>query len=987
MTSRRTVRALAVAVPCAALLLVPCRASAQYAEEPRVLAALAGSSAGAVQVGRRLFVAGAFSHVGPPTGSAIVVDASATVIPGGFPVFDGTVHEIIPDGYGGWVVVGGFTNVNGEPYARFARIRPDRTVDPRYRISIDGPIRRARLAHGRVYLVGDFTVVNGARRLGLAALDTATGALSTWGSGFDPGVNASTGRRRVVREISTSSLGVYVSGGGAPEPPASAADGRLWGFDAGTGGRLFERAAYVTAIAASSARVYVGGWGYQRPLWAVDPRSGADDAWATGLTFLPSGSQDARVTALLLDGARLYLGGYFRTAASPLTLVSVAAVDATTGQPSTWRAAGDDLSPTPSGVIGLVRLGPGLVVSHYGGGMWAFDVTSGARLPWDPRPFGSILTVAPAPEGAVVGGDFAGVTGEARRGLASFDLDTGQLEPWTAALPETIELDWLGTDGAFLFATTRFGPKQFLKIDPVSGAVLGTLDFGNDVYWTSQRVTGDRIVVVAGHARLGVITIATWARQTMPLALGGGDPTSVVSDLEVVGDTAYLAGTFATVNGVHRPFLAAVNVITGAVLPFDASPDAQVDVVRVASGRVFAGGPFRRIGGARRRGLAEVDPVTGRAGAWNPDAPGGAGLELGADGSLYVAPSTTVGGRNRGRLAAFSPSTGTWLPWRPDDDFVMTERGLLAEPRVAAFLPDCLVAVFVNRVSCHPRALPSPAAPTVRRTGNLVTFSWALPDAPASWTGVRVDLGGQEGASDLARFALPPDATSIAGPVPPGAYFARVRTTSTDRSSLPTADVSFAVGPPEVPAPPRDATAVTEGTALTLTWRAPSDGLPAGYVFEAGTAAGRSDVGSLLLPGGTLAVTIDAPPGRYWGRVRAMNGSGRSAPSEELVLDIDASGSPCYGSAPLAPLGLAALVAGHTVVLSWVQPDTGAVANAQYIVAGSAPGLADVAIIGAPGSATRFETTAPAGTYYVRVFGANDCGAGASSNEIRLVVP
>jgi len=50
----------------------------------------------------------------------------------------------------------------------------------------DGAVRRVGIAHGRVYRLGEFTEINGSRRLGLAALDAATGRLSPRGRAFDP---------------------------------------------------------------------------------------------------------------------------------------------------------------------------------------------------------------------------------------------------------------------------------------------------------------------------------------------------------------------------------------------------------------------------------------------------------------------------------------------------------------------------------------------------------------------------------------------------------------------------------------------------------------------------------------------------------------------------------------------------------------------------------------------------------------------------------
>jgi hypothetical protein len=267
-----------------------------------------------------------------------------------------------------------------------------------------------------------------------------------------------------------------------------------------------------------------------------------------------------------------------------------------------------------------------------------------------------------------------------------------------------------------------------------------------------------------------------------------------------------------------------------------------------------------------------------------------------------------------------------------------------------------------------------------------VTFSWTLPPEPPVWTGVRVEVGRREGTSELASFALAADATSFSGPVSPGAYFARVRTIGPTSTSLPTPDVSFAVGPPEGPAPPLDPTAVTEGTMLTFRWQPPSTGVPAGYVLEAGTAEGVSDV-TLPLNGGATSLTIDAPSGRYWGRVRAINAVGASTPSSELILDVDATASPCCASPLLTPLNLTASVLGRSVTLSWTQPDSGPVPNAQAVVAGTAPGLADLGAIELTGTATSFSTTAPPGTYYVRIIALNSCGASPYSNEVQVVVP
>ncbi len=954
-------------------------AGAQYAETPRVLAAV-DQVESAAQIGRRLFVAGFINEVRMPETGAVVVDAAGALVPGGFPAIDGSVDEIVADGAGGWVVVGGFRQVDGQPFGNIARIGPDRAVDTRYRVSADGPIRRVAMAHGRAYLLGDFTEINGSPRMGLAALDVATGALSTWGSAFDPGLDSFTGLPRRLRNLSVSPIGVYVSGGGDGNRfPASAPAGRLWGLDAATGAPLFERTAFVTAIAATSARVFLGG--YRQPaLVALDPLTGATLPWSPGLAFQNVGSQEPRITALMADGSRLYAGGFFQTPDGQRMLV---ALDAATGQPSAWRPS---QPPTSAGeVSSLTRLGPALV-SLQGGVLKAYDVGTGAELPWTPQPSGFVATVAPAPEGAVLGGGFRSGAGAPRSALVSFDLDSGELEPWTSALPDSTVLERLATDGTALFGATNGG--QFFKIDPETGAVLGALDFGG-AFLVAERLVGDRIVAVLGD-RLGVITTADWSHRTIPLVLAGQAPGAAgfaVQDLEAVGDRAYLAGSFIGVNGASRAFLAAVDLDTGAVQPFDASPDAEVNSVRFVNGRLWVAGRFHRIGGARRRGLAELDPVTGAALAWNPDAPGGAWLDADDDGTLYVSPATTIGGRSRGRLAAFSTSTGQWLPWRPALGHSLPF--IVGSPvqRKPVFLAGCLVPTAASTVACYPEALPSPAAPTVQQAGSQVTLSWTLPAGPVTWAGLHVEVGEREGTSDVASILLPPDATSVSSPIPRGSYFARVRTIGPSSASVPTEDVSFAVGPPGVPPAPIDPVAVTEAGLVTILWRAPSTGAPAAYRLDAEQAGRTTRVASLLVSGGASSATVAAAPGRYRARLTALNVSGASAPSSELAIDVETMSPPCYNTPPLAPSDLAATVAGRSVTLTWTPAGAGPGATMQGVVAGSAPGLDNLGVFTVAGTAASLTMTVPPGTYYARVIAQNACGLSGFSNEVQVVVP
>jgi hypothetical protein len=967
-----------LAVVLVAVLTVP-TASAQYAEVPRPLpvpsaSIFGGSSPGwftaATQIDRRLFVAGTFTRLSPPTGSAVVVDLAGHYIPGAFPYFAGTVTQIVADSAGGWLVVGDFVSVNGRPIARFARVAPDRTVDERYRVVADGAIAKVALAHGRIYLAGDFTAINGAARRGLAALDAVTGSLSGWGAGFDAGGG--------VRELSFSSVGVYVAGG--PQP------GHLWGLDAATGRVLFDRPGFVSAVAASSARVYVGGLGFERPVWAVHPFTGEDTDWIPGLTFeyVPAtyGWDATQIGELLLDGGRLYIAGRFRTADGRGSLT---AVEAGGGRAAGWWPAVP--GPTGSPEAALYRVGPA-IVANLGGASFgvspsivAFDVATAATIPFQPDVVGAVLAVASAPEGVVVVGSFNGSGGVDRGGLAAIDLDTGEVEPWTSAVqgPPFNPIIELATDGTWLFARTEGtlngSDALFFKIDPVTGAVAAQRALPSIT--TRMRVAGGEILVSTQSrttfaAEVGVITIADWSYAARPVTFDGS-----VSSLDAIGDAIYLAGRFTIVNGQSRPAFAAVHRVTGAVLPWRPAADSAGGSVRTSSGRVWVAGGFSRVGGQRRRGLAELDPATGLALPWNPDVagvlsggsliPGVNAIEIGADGNLYAVMGTFLYSDERavaaGQLApptlAYSTTTGRRLPWRP------------SAPGMIAVQPDCLLTA----AGCLPRAIPAPTDLHVTQSGAALALSWALPASPAR-TGVRLEVGSRDGRADLYTLDLPANQQAFSATVPPGSYFARVRALAGVAGSITTPDVSFAVGRA---AAPLDFTAIAAGPLVTFAWQPPSTGAPTRYELEAGAAEGRRDL-AIAIAGAAATLTVNAPIGRFWTRLVAVNDSGRSAVSNEAFID----NTPRNSCSTSPPQNLVAAVVGRTVTLTWNLPADGS-EDPPRIVAGSAPGASDIASLTAAPYTTSFAVAAPPGTYYVRLV--VGCFNTASSNEVQVVVP
>lgn len=188
---------------------------------------------------------------------------------------------------------------------------------------------------------------------------------------------------------------------------------------------------------------------------------------------------------------------------------------------------------------------------------------------------------------------------------------------------------------------------------------------------------------------------------------------------------------------------------------------------------------------------------------------------------------------------------------------------------------------------------------------------------------------------------------------------------------------------PLAPSAPRQLAAAVSGNNVTLTWSAPDSGTPTTYVLAAGSAAGWSNLGSF--PTGSTQTSFTAsniPNGTYFARVSAQNSLGTSAASNEVTFAVPQA----CGSTPSAPAGLQSTVSGLVVTLSWAAPTGGATPTGYVIEAGTAPGLANIAVVNTGSTATTFAAHAVPGTYYVRVRAGSGCGSSPASTEVGIVV-
>jgi hypothetical protein len=192
-------------------------------------------------------------------------------------------------------------------------------------------------------------------------------------------------------------------------------------------------------------------------------------------------------------------------------------------------------------------------------------------------------------------------------------------------------------------------------------------------------------------------------------------------------------------------------------------------------------------------------------------------------------------------------------------------------------------------------------------------------------------------------------------------------------------------GVPGPPGPPRQPAVSVSGNVVTLQWTPPAAGLATSYIVAAGSQPGAADLGVFDVgPVVSVSAQVFSPndvPQTYWVRVIALNPSGQSPATADVPFTVPPP------APPPVPTGLAAVVSGTSVTLTWQTPAGGSVPVAHLVEAGGAPGLADLGVFdtGSPQTFAVFNGV-PAGTYYVRVRSRTAMATSVASAEIIVIV-
>jgi hypothetical protein len=531
--------------------------------------------------GTTLYVGGLFTKVGGLTrGRLAAVDAFTGAVTPWDPEADDNVYAIQP-AFGKVYIAGEFLNVGGVQRLRLAALDAATGQPTAWDPESNGPVRALLLAGNTLYAGGTFSSIMGQSRQWLAAIrvpeDTLLSANTTL-NGDVYGICALGSRLYVCGGFSLflNSPPAYHSGVAAVDPATLAvipswippsnpfntlgvssiiADhgaiyvsnvlGSISACDTLTGALLPFRASTngpVTVLAASDGRIAAGGT-FQalggaacRDLAAIDIRSGAVLPWTTA-TNLP-------VRALAWYGDTLVIGGdFYEVAGQPRD--GIALIDATTGA----------LKPFSVSLFGLSHRVNALAVS------------------------GDTL---------YVGGEFTGVSGIVRRGLAALSLRDGALLPWQPGGFWDRTVNSLAVHRGDIIVG---GPSYLTAVDRATGAISSWAPASGYVY--SLLLSGNTVFVNNGggasafDVTTGLIP-ASWA----PGASGVGLLASIA-----MSDAGLVVGGFGA---------QALDPVTGKARTWKVKTDDTVTALAASGSQVFLGGYFTKAQNTYHPGFAAV---------------------------------------------------------------------------------------------------------------------------------------------------------------------------------------------------------------------------------------------------------------------------------------------------------------------------------------------------------------------------------------------
>jgi hypothetical protein len=182
---------------------------------------------------------------------------------------------------------------------------------------------------------------------------------------------------------------------------------------------------------------------------------------------------------------------------------------------------------------------------------------------------------------------------------------------------------------------------------------------------------------------------------------------------------------------------------------------------------------------------------------------------------------------------------------------------------------------LIDTASIRAAAPTAPTNLTYSVNGSTATLTWtAAANSPTSYVLQAGFVSGQTVASFNVGTS-----TTITATAGPGTYYVRIVAINADGVSPPSNEVVVVIAC--TPSAPLNFRVMQKGTEAFLFWRAPSTGVPTGYVIEAGLGPNQT-LASFATPVTSMNATVGS--GTYFVRLFATSNCGNGPATSDITV-------------------------------------------------------------------------------------------------------
>jgi trimeric autotransporter adhesin len=564
--------------------------------------------------GPTLLIAGDFAMIlSQPRNRVCGID-SLGVLTDFEPDPDGPVYAIAVDEMDQYVYIGGdFLHTGPELRIRIAK------VDPMFGHPIgwpgpysvwrvqppDLPVRTIVPYLNKVYLGGDFTVLGGYPRTGLAALDRGTGDVDP----FDANVIG-----KVYGIVAQSGL-LYL--GGKFTSVAGFGRSNLACIDIANILQAWNPSAdKVVYCLASYNNAIIAGGEFQRIGLDTVFRVACIDTLGIGFARAWNPMVNGKVNAIFPEQGRIVAGGDF-TGVGGVLRSNLCSYDMTTKHPDGWNPIvnGEVYCMATTNDTVYLSGNFSLINAQLRQRIAALNINSNQVYAFNPTCNNVVRTLVIDGARLFLGGNFSVITNQARANIASVNRFTGQVEAWNPVCAGTVnKLIVEGNDvyvAGFYSAIGNQTHANLARIDANSGlaAFNWTCDANDGIY--DMHLFGDKLLVggwftqIDNTARNRIALIDTASAQVDPTFNPGTN--QFVRAMAVEGDDFFVSGYFNTFGGQPRQHLAAYDYGLQIVDGWNPALSEQAQILLATPTQLFCGGGFQFSGNTLHPHLAVFD--------------------------------------------------------------------------------------------------------------------------------------------------------------------------------------------------------------------------------------------------------------------------------------------------------------------------------------------------------------------------------------------